>query len=245
MLKDAAPLMTKPPIGARAGLPLSVRGLVVRGEGERVLLDLPALDASPGEALAVAGPSGAGKTTLLNALAGLVRPTEGSVRWGGTDIAALAEGARTAFRRVHLGLVFQEPLLFEELDARANAALARAWAPCPERGPMARRAAGLLSALGLPTDPERRAAGPGRSVASFSGGERQRVAVARALAADPAVLLADEPTASLDRASAATLADVLMCLAEEEGRTLIVVTHDEALIARATRVLRLDGGRPV
>ena len=210
---------------------------MVRAEDGRSLLDLPALAVSPGEALAIAGPSGAGKTTLLHALAGLMRADAGSVTWGGTDLAGLGEGARTAFRRRHLGLVFQEHLLFDELDAQANAALARSWAPAAERGPIARRGAALLASLGLP-------GGSRRSVASFSGGERQRIAVARALAADPAALLADEPTASLDRASAAALADVLVRLAHEEGRTLIVVSHDEALIARATRVLRLDGGRP-
>ena len=213
-----------------------MRDLVVRGEGGRVLLDLPALDLGPGEALAVAGPSGAGKSTLLHALSGLIRPARGAVRWGGTDVAALAEGPRTAFRRAHLGLVFQDHLLFDELDPLGNAALARGWAPRGERGAMGRRAASLLAALGL-------RGGGARGVAGFSGGERQRVAVARALAADPAVVLADEPTASLDRASAAALADVLMRLPEREGRTLVVVTHDEALLARAPRVLRLEGGR--
>ena len=221
---------------APPGLPLALRDLVVRGEGGRVLLDLPALDLGPGEALAVAGPSGAGKSTLLHALSGLIRPARGAVRWGATDIAALAEGPRTAFRGAHLGLVFQDHLLFDELDPLGNAALARGWAPRGERGAMRRRAASLLAALGLGEE-------AGRGVASFSGGERQRVAVARALAADPPVVLADEPTASLDRASAAALADVLMRLPEREGRTLVVVTHDEALIARVPRVLRLEGGR--
>lgn len=226
--------------GAREGaaaLPLAVRGLVVRGEGGRALLELPSLDLAPGEALAVAGPSGAGKSTLLHALSGLVRPDEGAVLWGDADLAAMAGGARTAFRRRHLGLVFQDHLLFDELGAWGNAALARAWAPAAERGAMARRAAALLGALGLPDD-------PGRGVASFSGGERQRVAVARALAADPPALLADEPTASLDRAAAAALTDALMDLVERQGRTLVVATHDEALMARAHRVLRLEGGRP-
>ena len=218
------------------GLPLAVRDLAVRGEGGRVLLDLPALDLAPGEALAVAGPSGAGKSTLLHALSGLARADRGSIRWGGTDLAGLSEGGRTAFRRAHLGLVFQDALLFDELGALGNAALARAWAPAGERPAMARRAAALLAALGLSDD-------PGRGVASFSGGERQRVAVARALAADPPVLLADEPTASLDPAAAAALADLLMDQVAE-GRTLVVVTHDEALIARAHRVLPLQGGRP-
>ena len=164
----------------------------MRGEGGRTLLDLPALDLAPGEALVVAGPSGAGKSTLLHALSGLLRPAAGSVAWGATDLAALAEGPRTAFRRRHLGLVFQDHLLFDELGPLANAALARAWAPAAERPSMARRAAGLLADLGLPDEPR-------RGVASFSGGERQRVAVARALAADPPIVLADEPTASLDR----------------------------------------------
>lgn len=236
------PVTSSAAAGGR-GLRLAVRDLVVRsgGEGGRVLLDVPSLDVAPGEVLAIAGPSGAGKSTLLHALSGLVPPDRGRVVWGepeaGTDLAALGEGSRTGFRSSHLGLVFQDHLLFDELDAQANAALARAWAPAAERAAMARRVEALLASLGLPDD-------PGRGVASYSGGERQRVAVARALAADPPAVLADEPTASLDRASAATLSDVLMRLAEEDGRTLIVVTHDEALMSRAHRVLRLVGGRP-
>lgn len=219
-----------------APLPLSVRDLVMRGDEGRTLLDLPALDVAPGEALAVVGPSGAGKSTLLFALAGLAPPASGRIAWGGVDVAGLATAARTAFRRRHLGLVFQDHLLFEELDAGANAALSRAWAPPAERPAIASRAGALLAALGLPDGR--------RGVATFSGGERQRVAVARALAAGPGAVLADEPTASLDRASAETLARTLVGLARDEGRTLIVATHDEALMARATRVLRLDGGRP-
>lgn len=221
----------------RAGpLPLAVRDLVVRGDGGRVLLDLPVLDVAPGEALAVVGPSGAGKSTLLFALAGLAAGVEGRILWGDDDLAAMPPAGRTAFRRGRLGLVFQDHLLFEELDAAANAALARAWAPASERAGIAARAASLLGALGLPDGP--------RDVAGFSGGERQRVAVARALAADPGAVLADEPTASLDRASAAGLAETLVALARDRGRTLIVATHDEALMARASRVLHLDGGRP-
>ena len=215
------------------GLPLSVRDLVVRGEGGRTLLEVAQLDVAPGEALAIVGPSGAGKSTLLHALSGLIRPAEGSIAWGDTDIAALTEGRRTAFRRSHIGLVFQDHLLFDELDAPGNAALARAWAPASERSSVARRARARLAALGLPDD-------PGRGVASFSGGERQRIAVARALAAEPSVLLADEPTASLDRSSASALVDALAA----QDVTLIAVTHDEALMAHASRLLRLENGRP-
>ena len=228
---------TPPAPDAAGGLPLRVRGLVVRGEGGRTLLELPALDVAPGEALAVAGPSGAGKSTLLHALSGLLRADEGSIAWGGADLGAMTEGGRTAFRRRHLGLVFQDHHLFEELDAAGNAALARAWAPAGERAAMAERAGASLDALGL-------GGAGGRDVASFSGGERQRVAVARALAADPPVVLADEPTASLDRVAAGALAGTLLDLAERQGRTLIVATHDEALMARVHRVLRLAGGRP-
>ena len=225
------------PVAAGTGLSLAVRGLVARAPDGRTLLDVPALDLAPGEALAVVGPSGAGKSTLLHALAGLIRADEGSIAWGANDLAAMPDGARTSFRRRSLGLVFQDHLLFEELDAAANAALARAWAPAAERGAIGSRASAALGALSVPVE-------TGRGVASFSGGERQRVAVARALAADPPAVLADEPTASLDRASAGALTDVLLGLAEGQGRTLVVATHDEALVARAHRVLRLAGGRP-
>jgi len=184
----------------------------------------------------VAGPSGAGKSTLLLALAALDERACGTVRWGEDDVLAMSAARRAAFRRERVGLVFQDFLLFEELGAFANAALPGAWLGTAKRTATRRRARELLVRLGLdPDDP--------RPVERFSGGERQRVAVARALASDPAIVLADEPTASLDRAAADRLVAALVELVAGAGRTLVVVSHDPALAAAADRVVALADGR--
>lgn len=218
-----------------AGLPLAISGLRVAAPDGRVLLSVPRLDLAAGASLAIRGPSGAGKSTLLHALAGLLT-AEGEVRWGTTDLLTLSAAGRAAFRRMHVGLVFQDFLLFEELGAEANAALAAGFAPAPQRAAIRQRARAALSRLGLGD-------ATGRLAASFSGGERQRIAIARALAHDPAVILADEPTASLDRAAANRLIDDLVALARDEGRTLIVVSHDAALTERLDRAIDIVDGR--
>jgi len=215
---------------------LAVEGLRVTGEGGREILNVPDLTASPGEAVVVRGPSGAGKSTLLFAIAGLARPAAGRICWGGTDIAALSDRARAAFRRQTFGIVFQDHLLFEELSALANAGIAALYAPRRARAAIRAKAAAELSALGLNGH-------AGRRTESYSGGERQRIAVARALAADPAVLLADEPTASLDRDTADALAEALFALSRCADRTLIAVSHDPSFHARADRVIEIVDGR--
>ena len=220
------------------GLDLHLEGLVVTGEAGRRLLDVPHLTIAAGSAVVLRGPSGAGKSTLLHALAGLIAPQAGRILWGGQDIAALGEAARAAFRRRAVGLVFQEHLLFEELSAQGNAGLSALYAPAAARAEIMARGAAALDRLGL-------GAAGARPAASFSGGERQRIAVARALATDPAVLLADEPTANLDRANADRLAADLMALARDAGRTLIVVSHDPALQALADRGIELRDGQIV
>lgn len=217
---------------------LLVEALEVRDGRGRVLLTVDRLMLRAGQSLAVQGPSGAGKSTLLHVLSGLIRPATGRVIWGGTDIAALPEPARAAFRRNRLGLIFQDYNLFEELPALGNAALAAAFAPARNRAALRDRAAGWLDRLGL-------GAAGGRTVASFSGGERQRIAVARALATDPPVILADEPTASLDRAAADALGADLARLARDGGRTLVAVTHDAALAGLLQRRLTIADGRVV
>jgi ABC-type lipoprotein export system ATPase subunit len=217
------------------GLPLSIRDLCVTAPGGRVLLSVPALDVAPGTSLGIRGPSGAGKSTLLFALAGLLA-ADGAVRWGDTDLLSLPPAGRGAFRRARVGLIFQDFLLFEELGAEANAALAAGFAPRAQRAGIRDRARRALERLGLGQT-------EGRHAASFSGGERQRIAIARALAHDPAVILADEPTASLDRAAADRLVGDLVTLARDECRTLIAVSHDPALIERLDRVVELVDGR--
>lgn len=212
-------------------LPLSIRDLKVRAKG-RVLLSVPALDLAAGSLTAIRGPSGAGKTTFLHALAGLVAAT-GRLDWGQTDLAALSQARRTRFRSQNIGMIFQDFLLFEELTARDNALVAAAFRP--DRAALAARADALLARLGVADLAARRAD-------LLSGGERQRIAVVRALAHDPAILLADEPTASLDRATADRLIGDLTRLARKEGRTVVVVSHDEHVWAAMDRVLTVRDG---
>ncbi|GGH61452.1 ATP-binding cassette domain-containing protein [Frigidibacter albus] len=217
---------------------LHVENLRVTSREGRVLLDVPLLTLDAGQSLALRGASGAGKSTLLHVLSGLVRPSAGRVVWGGQDIAALTEDARARFRRETLGLIFQDCHLFEELSALGNAGLASAFAPARDRAPIRLAAAQWLAALGL-------GQAGARAVDSFSGGERQRIAVARALAGGPPVILADEPTAALDRANADALGADLVRLAAEGGRMLITVTHDAALAARMGRQITIADGRIV
>lgn len=213
---------------------LMVRDLVVRNASGRALLTVPSLDVAPGEALVVRGPSGAGKSTLLFALAGLITAAEGSICWGGLDLARLNDAARTKFRRETLGIIFQDHLLFEELTSLGNAALPASFAPRTERSGITNVAGQALERLGIEQG--------GRRATSYSGGERQRIAVARALATNPPVILADEPTASLDRASADQLVEDLFGYVGH-GRTLIIASHDAAVHARARRLASVVDGK--
>ncbi|MFT6775930.1 MAG: ABC-type lipoprotein export system ATPase subunit [Paracoccaceae bacterium] len=214
---------------------LEVRGLSVTAPSGRTLLDVPALSVPAGALLGVKGASGAGKSTLLSALAGLIRPRAGAVLWGGRDISGLGAEPMAAFRRRHLGVMFQTARLFDELSPHENAGIAAGFAPRAEAARITKAAAGFLTRFGLDADAR-------RGAARHSGGERQRIALARALAHSPAAVLADEPTASLDRATADDLIGLLSDLARAQGMTLIVVSHDAALLARMDRVLELSGG---
>ncbi|GHG98632.1 ATP-binding cassette domain-containing protein [Pseudodonghicola xiamenensis] len=216
------------------GLPLSVSALEVRSPRGRVLLSLPALEAPAGALIGIRGPSGAGKSTLLYALSGLIGGTTGAVRWGQTDLLSLSAERRAAFRARHIGMIFQDFLLFEELDALGNAGITALFRPRAERPSLRARAAERLARLGLDLGD--------RGVGSLSGGERQRVAIARAMAAEAPILLADEPTASLDRAAADRLIDDLVALTRDTGTTLIAVSHDLHLIDRMDRVLTIEDG---
>jgi len=221
---------------ASEGVALAVRELCVRAPSGRTLLEVGVLDVAHGAFVVLAGASGAGKSTLLFTLAGLQRPASGSIRWGATEIATLGEAARARFRAERVGLVFQDFLLFDELSALDNAALAGAWSARPASVVVRQRAADLLAWLGLDAQ-------DARPVSTLSGGERQRVAVARSLAADPSILLADEPTASLDRDAADRLTQTLRRIADERCRAVLVVSHDPTLIEAADRVVRLVDGR--
>ena len=207
---------------------LNVLGLVKRHPGaDRDILAGIGLAAGPGEAVAVLGPSGSGKSTLLHCLATLDRPDAGSIRLDDLDLLALDGEALRRFRATGLGLVFQEHHLLPHLSALENVLV--------PPGAQLAAALALLARLGL----------EGRSdafPAQLSGGERQRVAVARALVNRPQLLLCDEPTGSLDRATGAVVAGLLLELAAEAGAILVVATHDEALGGRCARRLHLVDG---
>ncbi len=219
------------------GLPLTVSGLEVSGDDGRMILRVEQLSVPQGSCLGVRGPSGSGKSTLLFAVAGLARVTGGRITWGATSLSTLSEEGKAAFRRKTIGMVFQDFLLFEELSGIANASLAGAYSASSREAAIVERATSLLQRLGIPPS--------ARSVANFSGGERQRVAVARALATDPAVILADEPSANLDRDAADRLIDDLVRLVREEAKTLIAVSHDPAVHVRMDRVIDIVDGRLV
>ncbi len=180
------------------------------------------------------GRSGSGKSTLLNLIAGIDLPTSGRVRYGDTDLTDLSERERTLFRRRHIGFVFQSFNLIPTLTVGENVRL-----PLDLTGQQAgaeKKVADLLGAVGLA---DRARAFPD----TLSGGEQQRVAVARALAHDPDLILADEPTGNLDLDTAERVVDALDTLARQMGKTLLVVTHDKSLARHADRVLTLQHGK--
>ena len=198
------------------------------------VLRIDRLALTAGSQLAVTGPSGSGKSTFVNVITGLERVGQGRIRWGDTDIARLPEGARDRWRGHNIGLVMQDFHLFPGLSALENVLLPlrlsrRAGKTSIDRG----RA--LLERVGLTR--------PDQAIDGMSRGEMQRVALARALLRRPAVLVADEPTASLDAEAGAVVGDLLIELASAEGSTLIVVSHDTTLTGRLARRLTLAAGR--
>ncbi len=221
------------------GLPaaISVRRLSKTfGEGDiavRAVTNID-LDVAVGEVVLVMGPSGSGKTTLLLMLGAMLRPSSGSVVVDGVDLASAAERRLPALRATHLGFIFQDFNLLSALTALENVELA-----CNLAGTTGRaardRATELLQRVGLG---HRLRFRPDQ----LSGGEKQRVAIARALANNPTVLLADEPTANLDSGHGRDIARLLRRLAEEDGRSIVIVSHDERLREVADRVLWLEDG---
>ncbi|MFI8183512.1 ABC transporter ATP-binding protein [Actinacidiphila glaucinigra] len=208
---------------------------VRREYGETTALDGVTLEIRAGEAVAVMGPSGCGKSTLLNMIAGLDRPTAGTVLVHGEDVGRLSERGLALYRRHRIGMIFQFFNLVDDLSALDNVALAAQLTGTPAR-PARRRAMELFEELGIA---DRANAHP----AVLSGGERQRVAVARALMNRPALLLADEPTGALDSRAGEQVMDLLLDL-NQIGQTLVLVTHDERLARRcAGRLVTLADGR--
>jgi putative ABC transport system ATP-binding protein len=193
------------------------------------------LDVAAGEYLAIMGPSGSGKSTLLNILGCLDRPTSGTYRLDGRAVGALSDAEMAEVRLRRIGFVFQFFHLVPRLSALGNVELPMTFAGMPPRE-RRERAAAALAAVGLTPR-------AGHRPPQLSGGERQRVALARATVMGPAILLADEPTGNLDRASGREVVKVLEDL-NRGGLTLILVTHDPELGQRARRLLRLVDGHP-
>jgi len=195
------------------------------------------LDVYPGELTMLVGPSGCGKTTLLSVMAGILRPTSGRVTAMGTDLTKLSSWRRTAFRRHHVGFVFQQFNLLPSLTAAENAAV-----PVVIQGYSKRRALAaansLLAKMGMG---DRLNNLPGQ----LSGGQQQRVAIARALIHHPQLLVCDEPTSALDHKTGHSILELLRSIAVEGDRAVIIVTHDSRIFEFADTMARMDDGRIV
>jgi putative ABC transport system ATP-binding protein len=220
-----------PPIVRATGLSKSVSS---GGSPLPILTDIN-LEVMPGEAIAVVGASGSGKSTLLGLLAGLDTPSAGSVCIDGAELYALDEDGRAMLRARLLGFVFQSFQLLPALNALENVTLPLELAERRDADAAART---MLARVGLG---ERLSHYP----KTLSGGEQQRVALARAFVVQPKLLLADEPTGNLDAATGEGIIELLFELNAESGTTLILVTHDEALARRCSRIVRLAAGRIV
>ena len=214
--------------------PVLVAETLVRRYGDRVVVDRVSMTVAAGEMVSLMGASGCGKTTLLHMLGTLDHPDEGQIRIEGRDVARMSGSERTTLRRERLGFVFQQSNLLPELTTRENVALP-AWRATGRRRDSLARADALLTRFGL----GRRAEARGHVL---SLGEAQRVAVARAIINGPRLVLADEPTGSLDSEAAQAVLDALgaVCLS---GAALLVVTHDPSVAARCTRRLAMRDGR--
>ncbi|TPW30767.1 ABC transporter ATP-binding protein [Martelella alba] len=216
---------------------LELRDIAVSFEGLATpVLAIDRLEIAAGEHVAISGPSGSGKSTFVNIVTGLERLKGGQAIWGETDLATLSESRRDRWRGENIGLVMQDFHLFSGLSALENVLLPARL--CHRLTPALRdRAAALLSDVGLTRVRQQ--------VETMSRGEMQRVAIARALLREPAILVADEPTASLDAEAGAAVAGLLLQLAARRETTLIVVSHDERLLEPMQRRLRFRTGRIV
>jgi putative ABC transport system ATP-binding protein len=230
MASTAETTATAPP-----SVPVAARALTRRyGDGETAVDALRGvdLDVRSGELVAVMGPSGSGKSTLMHTLAGLDKPTSGTVTIAGTEIGTLGDGALTRLRREHIGFIFQFFNLLPMLDCEENIVL-----PLSIAGekPDAAWVAELIAKVGLE---KRRSHRP----SELSGGEQQRVAIARALVTRPTILLADEPTGNLDSKTGEEILELMRESVESYGQTTVMVTHDPRAAAIADRILFIADG---
>ncbi|MEM7668046.1 MAG: ABC transporter ATP-binding protein [Pseudomonadota bacterium] len=216
---------------------LRLDGVTRTYPGARPVVVLKGVDLAilPGEIVALVAPSGAGKSTLLQVAGLLDTPTSGSVRIGDEEMTGLDEEARTAARRTQLGFVYQFHHLLPEFTAEENVALPLMTAGVGRRAAIA-RGRELLARVGLS---ER----TGHRPAELSGGEQQRTAICRALANDPRLLLADEPTGNLDVETSGRVFDMLLSLVRETGLAALIATHNTELARQMDRIVRLDDGR--
>ncbi|HEY7540227.1 MAG TPA: ABC transporter ATP-binding protein [Methylomirabilota bacterium] len=205
--------------------------------GPRCVLDVPHLSVAAGARVGITGPSGSGKTSLLYVLTGIELPTGGQIQWAGLDIARLDEPGRDRWRRATVGFVFQDFHLLPRMSALDNVLVPATFSHARAPRSLADRARELLARVGL-----ERIAAP---VETLSRGEQQRVAVARALVFAPSIVVADEPTASLDAENGALIGDLLLALGAESASTLVVVSHDGRLLERLDTVHSLVDGRLV
>ncbi len=203
------------------------------GAGRRTVLDIPSCTLRSGEHLGLRGGSGSGKSSFLNMVSGLVLPDSGIVDWGGLRPGTLPEHQRDRWRGRNIGFVFQDFQLFHALDALDNVLLPVTFDSWTIPAPLLRRGRTLLEQMGIR---------PSSPVRVLSRGERQRVAIARAVLREPGIILADEPTASLDETNAGQVMELLCLHARSLRSTLIVVSHDTAVLSRMDRVLTLDRG---
>ena len=208
---------------------------IVKSYGALEVLRGLDLRVEPGEVVAIVGASGAGKSTLLQILGTLDVPNQGELHIDGTPVHGMSRGALSRFRNENLGFVFQSHRLLPEFNAVENVMMP-AWISGQSTDKSAPRAEALLQELGLGC---RLAHNP----SELSGGEQQRVAVARALMNRPKVLLADEPSGNLDSENAEALHDLFFQLRDRSGQTIVLVTHNESLAARADRTLRMADGQ--
>jgi putative ABC transport system ATP-binding protein len=196
------------------------------------------LDFQKGEFVAILGPSGSGKSTLMHILGFMDTPSEGSIVFDGQEVAKLAPDLRAWYRSNRVGFVFQSFNLLPRLTVLENVALPLLYRDNSDPVANAAAAAVALERVGMSHRLDHRPS-------QLSGGERQRVAVARALASNPAIVFADEPTGNLDTTTGAMVADMLFAIARERNATLVVVTHDSAIAARADRIVEMKDGRVV
>ncbi len=206
-----------------------------QGQVEVKAVDCFSLDISPGEFTVLSGPSGSGKTTILNMIGALDEPTSGTIMLEGRDLSALSRGELSNMRRDRIGFVFQAYNLISVLTAYENAEFVLALQDVPEKK-RRERVMAVLSEVGMADLADRRPD-------ELSGGQQQRIAIARAVAAEPAIILADEPTANVDSAAADAILDLMEELNRSKGVTFLFSTHDQRVMDRASRWIRLRDGR--